>query len=207
MTAIFRLPVGQVAAKRAVGLASVVLVHAVAIHALTGCLAQRVVAVPPPPLMATIIDAIEPPPAAPPRPVAKIAPPRPQPRLAQTPPAASAVTAEAPVAQPPAPAPDAAPVRAEPVRVAPVIDAAHSCRPPQYPAASRRNGEAGTVVVAFLIETDGTVAESRVASSSGFERLDEAARAALSLCRFKPGTVDGRPERSSARIQYVWTLN
>jgi protein TonB len=45
-----------------------------------------------------------------------------------------------------------------------------------------------------------------VDSSSGHPRLDEAARAALSLCRFKAGTVDGRPEKSWAKLRYVWKI-
>jgi protein TonB len=100
-----------------------------------------------------------------------------------------------------------APVAAEaPVRVQPALDQGRPCKPPQYPPAARRAEESGAVVLKFLIEADGSVMESLVESSSGFERLDEAARAALALCRFKPGTTDGRPERSWARIRYVWKL-
>ncbi|MBV5325373.1 MAG: TonB family protein, partial [Rhodospirillaceae bacterium] len=58
-----------------------------------------------------------------------------------------------------------------------------------------------------LIDADGTVLESKVEASSGFERLDQAALRGLALCHFKPGTVDGRPERSWARMRYVWKLN
>ena len=36
--------------------------------------------------------------------------------------------------------------------------------------------------------------------------LDEAARAGLSLCKFAPATVGGRPERAWARLEYSWTL-
>ena len=32
------------------------------------------------------------------------------------------------------------------------------------------------------------------------------ARNALSKCQFRPGTVDGKPEQSWARIQYQWRL-
>jgi protein TonB len=72
--------------------------------------------------------------------------------------------------------------------------------------AARRAGETGAVVLKFLIDTDGSVVESAVAESSGFDRLDEAARQALARCRFSPGTLDGHPERSWARIRYVWKL-
>ena len=94
-----------------------------------------------------------------------------------------------------------------PVRVAAALDASGSCQPPQSPALSRRHGETGAVVLRFLIDGDGAVLESKVEASSGFERLDEAALHGLALCHFKPGTVDGRPERSGARMRYVWKLN
>jgi protein TonB len=50
------------------------------------------------------------------------------------------------------------------------------------------------------------VLESKVERSSGSRRLDEAARNGLGLCRFKPATVDGKPERSWARIEYEWKI-
>ena len=62
------------------------------------------------------------------------------------------------------------------------------------------------VVVKFLINEDGTVIDSRIESSSGHPRLDEAARAALSLCQFRPGSVDGKPDRAWASIRYTWKL-
>jgi protein TonB len=96
---------------------------------------------------------------------------------------------------------------APPLRVAPVIDAARSCTLPQYPAVSIRLGEEGAVDLEFLIDLDGRVADSRIAKTSGHPRLDEAARAALALCRFTPGTVDGKPERSWGHLLYRWTLS
>ena len=58
----------------------------------------------------------------------------------------------------------------------------------------------------FLIGADGSVLQSEVIKSSGFVRLDEAARNALAKCQFRPGTVDGKPEASWASIQYTWRL-
>jgi protein TonB len=87
-----------------------------------------------------------------------------------------------------------------------VVDAAHNCRLPEYPAVSRRMEEQGTVVLEMLIDVDGHVSDSKVANSSGHPRLDEAAREALSLCKFKPGTIDGKPEKSWWPIRYTWRL-
>jgi protein TonB len=80
------------------------------------------------------------------------------------------------------------------------------CDKPDYPSASRRMEEEGTVGLRFLVGVDGKVVQSEVAKSSGYKRLDEAARAGLSKCRFKPATVDGQPEQAWTTIQYVWRL-
>ena len=93
-----------------------------------------------------------------------------------------------------------------PVKTAPVIDASN-CSKPDYPKAALRNGDAGTVLLAFLIGKDGRVASAKVEQSSGFRELDRAALNGLSLCRFKPGTVDGVPYESWTRMQYVWSVD
>jgi protein TonB len=108
--------------------------------------------------------------------------------------------------EPPKPKEEPPKIQHQPVRVAPVLDAAHSCRQPEYPAASRRQEEQGGVVLSFLINESGRVVESKVERSSGYSRLDEAARVALSLCQFKPGSLDGKPESSWAKLEYVWRL-
>ena len=56
-------------------------------------------------------------------------------------------------------------------------------------------------------DASGSVVESRIDASSGVERLDEAARKALSLCKFTPGAIDGRPEQSWHKMKYVWQLD
>lgn len=96
------------------------------------------------------------------------------------------------------------PVR--PVHIAASVDPDHPCRAPEYPPASRRKEESGVVVVKFLINEDGTVIDSRIESPSGYPRLDEAARAALSLCHFRPASADGKPDRAWASIRYTWKL-
>ncbi|WP_426339056.1 energy transducer TonB [Pseudoduganella sp. S-14] len=97
-------------------------------------------------------------------------------------------------------------VRHEPVNVAAVIDAAN-CAKPTYPAGALRNGDEGTVTLAFLIGKDGHVASAKVERTSGHRDLDRAALQGLSLCAFKPGTVDGVAQESWARMQYAWRLD
>lgn len=202
------------------GLAAVVALHAGVIYALANGLGQCVVDIVRQPLEARVIVEAKPLPSPPPPEPAKPLPKKVPPPKAYVPPPAVRTAAPPPAAitavtttRPPEPVvatgvaePAAAPA-AEPVRVAAALDASGACKPPQYPPSSRRNGESGAVVLRFLIDTDGRVIESRVDTSSGFERLDEAALNGLALCHFKPGSVDGRPERSWARMRYVWKLN
>lgn len=104
--------------------------------------------------------------------------------------------------------PDVAPA-AEPVLVAPSIDPRYRDRfQPAYPPASRRAGEAGSVVVSVLVGTDGRVADAGIARSSGFERLDGAAiRQAKTAWRFRPATRDGVPVESRHQITVTFVLN
>lgn len=195
------------------GFTIVVLLHVVTAYALMTGLARKVVEVVRAPIETKIIEEtqkqpeIEQPPPPP-----KLAPPPPpyipppEVNIAVPPTAApsnaiTVVTTTRPVAPPPAPAPERTGVR-----TAPVIDAARSCEKPEYPPASKRMEEEGTVTLSFLIDVDGKVIDSRVEKSSGFARLDQAARAALGKCKFKPGTVDGKPEQSWASIKYTWRL-
>ncbi len=201
--------------KRLAGLASVVVLHAGAIYALANGLGHQAVEFLKAPLEAKVVAELVKPPEPPkveppppkvikPPPPAYVPPPKVRTQAPPPPPAITAFTQEVPK-EPPPPAAPPEPVR-EAVKSAPSLDQGRYCPPPQYPPSARRAGETGAVVLKFLIDTDGSVVESAVDASSGFERLDEAARAALSTCRFKPGTIDGRAERSWARIRYVWKL-
>jgi protein TonB len=100
----------------------------------------------------------------------------------------------------------AAPARAAPPTRTPASVSAAQCDKPDYPTASRRMEEEGTVSLRFLVGVDGKVIQSEIEKSSGFKRLDEAARAGLSKCRFQPATVDGRPEQAWASMKYTWRL-
>jgi protein TonB len=119
---------------------------------------------------------------------------------------ANAISAVANTPSPPAPAVPAAPApKAEPVRTAAVVSSTH-CEKPEYPSASRRLEEEGTVHLRFLVGVDGKVIQSEVEKSSGYKRLDEAARAGLSRCQFRPATVDGKAEQAWASMRYTWRL-
>lgn len=194
-------------AKHLVGITIVTAAHVLAVYALATGLSHKVMEVVRGPLETKLIEEFKKPPPDQPPPPPKLAPPPPpfippvEVNIAVAAPAANTitqVTTTRPAAQ------VAAPKHVE--RTAPVIDAQRNCAKPEYPSASRRLDEAGTVTLRFLIDVSGQVLESKVETSSGFARLDEAARTALGRCRFKPGTVDGKPEQSWASIKYKWEL-
>jgi len=66
--------------------------------------------------------------------------------------------------------------------------------PPTYPTLSLRLSEQGKVVVRVLIGKNGRALDARIAQSSGFDRLDQAALRAVLNWRYMPGTVDGQPQ-------------
>jgi protein TonB len=68
--------------------------------------------------------------------------------------------------------------------------------PPGYPPASVQLGEQGVVVVRMRISPDGLVTEVEVVSSSGYARLDNAARAALARWHFTPAVQNGEAVES-----------
>ncbi|MBK6636671.1 MAG: TonB family protein [Rhodocyclaceae bacterium] len=115
-------------------------------------------------------------------------------------PAQSAPSAMSPVTH------SAPALTSRPARTAAVIDA-QACRKPDYPPAALRAQEEGEVTLEMLVAVDGTVLESKVLRSSGFRRLDDAARRALALCRFTPGTEAGIAVQSVARIAYLWRID
>jgi len=79
--------------------------------------------------------------------------------------------------------------------VLPSSDADYLANPrPAYPPLSKRLGEQGKVVVRVLIGTDGTAQKAEIRTSSGFDRLDQAALATVQRWRYVPGKRDGVPE-------------
>ena len=76
-----------------------------------------------------------------------------------------------------------------------------------YPKASLMNEEQGVTSMSFLVNADGSVADSKLEKSSGFKGLDKAAIKGLSSCKFKPGTKDGAPAQTWAKVDYAWKLD
>lgn len=65
---------------------------------------------------------------------------------------------------------------------------------PAYPPLSKRLGEEGKVVLRVLIEADGSASKAEIRSSSGYDRLDQAALQTVLRWRYLPGKRGGVPE-------------
>ena len=214
--------------KHMVGLSVVVVMHIILGWALLNGLARKVVEVVKGPIETKIIEEVKPPPPPPPEnlpPPPKMAPPppsympppevqiqNPQPAPSITvqrevpPPAPPVTIAPAAPEAPPAPAPPAAPVR-----VAPQVNFNTDCEKPTYPAAAARAEATGVVRIKVMVGTDGRATATEIARSSGATRehklLDRAAETAVkNTCKFKPGTVDGKPEPLTTYVEYAWRL-
>ncbi len=174
----------------------VIALHALLLWAISSGLARQVVRITENTVEALLLS--EAPPLAP------LAPKTPLPKT-PTPAAPPPTTATPLIIAPTAPAPSAAPTTPA-AKVGAAIQPGAHCAKPEYPSASRRLEEEGTVTLKFLIGADGRVLQAEVEKTSGFARLDEAARGALAKCQFRPGTVDGKPEQSWASIKYTWRL-
>jgi protein TonB len=104
----------------------------------------------------------------------------------------------APPPAPPAP-PAAAPTPAEP------IQATHTI--PPYPTISQRLGEQGTVTLTVTIDETGRCTDAVVATSSGSNRLDQAAIDYVKQrYRWKPATQAGKPIATRQPLRVVFSL-
>ncbi|KGF78597.1 hypothetical protein IA69_29205 [Massilia sp. JS1662] len=81
-----------------------------------------------------------------------------------------------------------------------------TCPRPTYPPDELRAKHTGMVKLNFLIGTDGAIKRAAIGTSSGFPALDQAALAALSRCRFTPGTSAGAPAEKWSPVQYRWSI-
>jgi protein TonB len=211
----------------------VVLLHVVALWAWqSGLLRRAAEAVIPVQLLSEFIEPPkpkeEPPPPPPPppqprppepkRPVVRPpVPPPPRPQAIREPapePAPSAPTGTleppAPVVVAPAPPPPAPPPApaAPPSIQLPSSSADYLQNPkPVFPAMSRKLGEQGKTIVRVLIGADGLPQQAHVQESSGYARLDEAARQAVMGWRYVPGKRNGVAEAMEFNVPINWVLN
>lgn len=160
-------------------------------------------------------------PPAPPPPAEEPPPPAP-PQVVAPPPIVQVPQVPVPIMTTPEPLPIIAPVAAAPTPAppAPVAPAAPAApvqsndlmlrmiagKPPRYPTESRRLREQGTVVLAVIVGTDGRVQSISISRSSGFARLDDAARDAVKGWRWEPLIRNGVAVQVRGPVEFPFVL-
>jgi len=151
-------------------------------------------------------------------------PAKPRPPVRPSPPPAKAVSAAAaPSAAAneakgdPAPAADTAPAvpahgdtgsaHAAPF-TEPRFDAAYLANPrPAYPPVSRQLGEQGKVILRVRVGADGSPRRVELERSSGYPRLDRAAREAVERWRFVPARRGDTPVEATVLVPVAFSLS
>ena len=77
---------------------------------------------------------------------------------------------------------------------------------PDYPKGARQRGEQGDVILEIRVNAEGAVDGVKVAESSGFAELDEAAVRAAKAAKFSPARSGHDPVASMARLKLQFKL-
>jgi protein TonB len=89
----------------------------------------------------------------------------------------------------------------------PVVESVEYVRAPApvYPSESNRRRERGTVLLRVLVDAFGRPAQIQLERSSGYSRLDEAARTAVAKALFRPHEVNGIAQPAQVLIPIEFT--
>lgn len=105
----------------------------------------------------------------------------------------------------PEPQPESEPQveESEPAPVIPPSSEAHELQnpAPAYPQLSKKLKEEGIVTLKVLVKANGSVADVEILKSSGYKRLDDAAKKAFKRWHFSPATQAG------VAIDYWYEIN
>jgi len=84
----------------------------------------------------------------------------------------------------------------------PIVESVEFVRtePPVYPKESQRRHESGTVLLLVLVDALGRPSQIEVERSSGYSRLDAAARTAVEKFLFRPHEINGIAQPARVRI-------
>jgi TonB family protein len=81
-----------------------------------------------------------------------------------------------------------------------------ACPRIEYPAASIRLNEQGQITLQLLVSVDGTVTNTKIESSTGYERLDWASTKQFSRCLAIPKIIDAKPIETWMQFKTNWEL-
>lgn len=208
----------QASGSRTVGLVIVALLHIGIVYAVINGLGRKAIEIVRGPIETQIIEEKQP---------DKPPPPPPPPPKFDTPPPPFVPPVEVNVEVPPPPNPpiqtvtQARPAEVVPPRPAPPVAAppapppargakidAKSFTRPDYPSASVRLNEEGSVVIGIFCDPDGRISDAKVETTSGFDRLDDAAVREAKRGRWRciPAEQDGKPVGSWGSFKYTFRL-
>lgn len=148
-----------------------------------------------------------------PKPVQKAAKPTPQPVAPSPAPSPTPAPAADPSPAPAAPAAAAPAATPGPARETMQVSAPKNvptlqCNfvKPDYPSMSRRRGESGTAYVHFVVGVTGKIESVELEKSSGYPRLDDAARDAMRASTCRPYIENGQAIRAARTQPYNFGL-
>jgi protein TonB len=81
-----------------------------------------------------------------------------------------------------------------------------NCRD-DYPFFARVFGREGTSELSFLVMADGTVSDVKVAKSSGYDSLDDAAVECVAKWHYRPAIKDDQLADAPMTVKVVWDLD
>ncbi|MBI3285596.1 MAG: TonB family protein [Burkholderiales bacterium] len=201
---------------RLLPIAAIVAAHLALFYALQHGLLTKAVRLPPKEVMLTLVQSVQTPP-----PRQSIAPkhmvplqvemPAPPEIAVAIPPAEHSIAAAPPAPQSASKTEPLAGVSppGSPPALPKQVSAVEYLQAPQadYPPLSRRMGEEGKVTLRVLVNEKGHAEKVDIQKSSGSNRLDEAARAALLRAVFKPYLEDGKALTIVATATISFALN
>ncbi|MGN6514553.1 MAG: energy transducer TonB [Rhizomicrobium sp.] len=196
----------QATPRRIMALGAAVILQLGIIYALATGLAQQMVEQLPQDIKADIVKEKPPeqPKTPPPPPPDMVKPPPPfipPPDIVvsnETPPVNTITNVTNQVAAPPKPA------ISSPVS----IGRPHTCGQRYYPALATRLGHEGTTTISFTVNADGSVSDVKIAQSSGYDELDQAAIPCAETWKYKPAMQNGAPVAKTDYLAKVtWRLN
>ena len=88
----------------------------------------------------------------------------------------------------------------------PALSKTENCRD-DYPFFARIFGDEGTTELSFVVGADGTVSGIKIATSSGSDRLDDAAKECVAKWHYRPAIKDNVLVDAPMTVKVNWSLD